>query len=189
MFIKKINLKSDINIINQELSKLVDQHTWGQFNQINLKSTEDSQDLWFGGSGSIYDRVKKIHNQKESDFTNWNLTTEWYVRQQIEILQKNINIKIGRIRFMKLMPKTGLSVHNDFEHRYHLVLKTNNYAYFGKTFKLKNTDPDNIETSLFSGGVYHIPADGYWYEVDTTKEHWVYNGGAEERIHLVVCGC
>jgi hypothetical protein len=32
----------------------------------------------------------------------------------------------------------------------------------------------------------HLPKDGYFYCVDTTQEHFVYNGGKEERIHLVI---
>jgi hypothetical protein len=38
-----------------------------------------------------------------------------------------------------------------------------------------------------SAKCYHIPADGYFYKVDTTKDHFVYNGGWEPRIHLVIC--
>ncbi len=38
-----------------------------------------------------------------------------------------------------------------------------------------------------SAKCYNIPADGSFYRVDTTKEHFVYNGGWEPRIHLVIC--
>jgi hypothetical protein len=78
---------------------------------------------------------------------------------------------------MRLMPKTGLSVHADFECRYHYVLETNKYAYFGEA----------VNDNELSAKCYNIPADGSFYRVDTTKEHFVYNGGWEPRIHLVIC--
>jgi hypothetical protein len=75
---------------------------------------------------------------------------------------------------MRLMPKTGLSVHADSSVRYHFVLKTNPHAYIAHTFQ--------------AGALcFHIPADDTFYKVDTTKHHFVYNGGHEPRIHLVVC--
>ena len=86
------------------------------------------------------------------------------------------NIKIGRARFMRLLPKTGLTVHADNSERYHLVINTNKDAFIAQTMN--------------NGGIaavcYHIPADGYFYKVDTTKRHFVYNGGQVDRIHLVV---
>jgi hypothetical protein len=75
------------------------------------------------------------------------------------------------------MPKSGLSVHPDFEHRYHLSIVTNKYSYFG----------EHVGETDVSAKCYHIPSDGYFYKVDTTREHFVYNGGWEPRIHLVLC--
>ena len=78
---------------------------------------------------------------------------------------------------MRLMPKTGLTVHADFEMRYHYALVTNPNAFFGE----KGGENDVAATC------YHIPADGNFYRVDTTRHHFVYNGGWEPRIHLVIC--
>ena len=33
--------------------------------------------------------------------------------------------------------------------------------------------------------VIHLPADGNYYEIDTTQEHTAVNGSWENRIHLV----
>ena len=76
---------------------------------------------------------------------------------------------------MLLEPKKGLSIHKDFDFRYHLVLNTNANALFGETMQ------GDVKAVC-----YHIPADGHVYKVDTTREHFVYNGGWEDRIHLVI---
>jgi uncharacterized RmlC-like cupin family protein len=78
---------------------------------------------------------------------------------------------------MRLMPKTGLTVHADFETRYHYVIKTNPNAFFG----------EKIEENEVAAVCYHMPADGHFYHVDTTRPHFVYNGSFEPRIHLVIC--
>ena len=52
-------------------------------------------------------------------------------------------------------------------------------------FRSFNTNND--EYLGIKANCYHLPMDGQWYKVDTTKTHWVYNGGDSPRIHLVVC--
>jgi photosystem II stability/assembly factor-like uncharacterized protein len=88
------------------------------------------------------------------------------------------NIKLGRVRIMRLMPKRGLTVHRDTSVRYHLVLKTNIDSFFG--FR------DFLNKDGAVAKCYHMPANGYFYKVDTTKFHFVYNGGKTERIHIVI---
>jgi hypothetical protein len=78
---------------------------------------------------------------------------------------------------MRLMPKTGLSIHADVEQRYHFVLNTSPAALFG----------EYIGDADLAAKCYHLPEDGHFYHVDTTKPHFVYNGGWEPRIHLVIC--
>ena len=184
MNIKKLNFKSDLSLYRQLSSEIIDKVGWGITNQIGLRSLSNSSDPWFDSVGSLFDRTTNTFKNTESNFNVWNLDPTNYIRQQIEKLQDIENINVGRIRIMKLLPKHGLSVHRDNEFRYHFVLKTNNKAYF--SFNNNN----NISTSDVTevGTFYHIPADSHWYFVDTTKVHWVYNGGDDERIHIVVCG-
>jgi len=33
----------------------------------------------------------------------------------------------------------------------------------------------------------HLPADGRYYEIDTTQKHTALNGSWEDRIHIVGC--
>jgi hypothetical protein len=112
---------------------------------------------------------------KETDFTEWN-SVGAYTKSVIDELATSMGVKFGRIRYMRLLPKTGLSVHPDFEPRYHLVLKTNPYAYY-----LDCTPDNEVQAKC-----YHIPADGFFYKVDTLRNHSVFNGGWENRIHLVL---
>lgn len=186
MFIEKLNLTADTATMITDLEtvlstvpwpeqKIVDGNRVYHANQIGLTYRAGSTHPWFDASGSLYDSDLKHFTGKETDFTEWNSVGE-YTRTHILKLGEQLGIKFGRIRYMRLMPKTGLSVHFDFEPRYHYVLKTNQYAYFGRS------QPEGD----LAAKCYHIPADGHFYKVDTTKEHFVFNGGWEPRIHLVI---
>lgn len=185
MFIKKLDYSCDIGKINSEFSDILEKSSWGSMNQIGLKCRPGSTDPWFDSSGSLYDHVSMIKKYNESDFTEWNLSEDSYIRQQIELLEKNHNFKCGRVRIMRLLPHVGLSVHRDTELRYHLVLKTNIRSYIAHNVIDRNPSRSDLPTTAVC---YHLPMDSTWYKVDTREVHWVYNGGNEERIHLVVCG-
>jgi hypothetical protein len=125
--------------------------------------------------GSLYDKEKGVFTGKESDFNQWVDSVPEYTRKRIEDLELYHDIKFGRIRYMRLMTKTGLSVHFDTECRYHYVLDTNINSFFGE-----KTDGE------LAARCYHLPTDSHFYIVDTTRNHFVYNGGWEPRIHLVL---
>jgi hypothetical protein len=184
MSIRKLDLNSSIEIFQRECDTIINSVGWGNTHQIGLKSKPNSDNLWFDSTGSLYDRGTKSFTNNELDFNVWNLDSNNYIRQEVEKLQEKEKIIIGRVRIMKLLPKIGLSVHKDNEFRYHLVLKTNPSAYFAFNETISPLDSGVTEMGKF----YHIPKDGFWYFVDTTKIHWVYNGGKEDRIHIVVCG-
>lgn len=184
MTIKKLNLQSNLDLCSELSNEIVSRVGWNNGSQIGLRSKPNSTNPWFESAGSLYDRDSKSFINYENNFSIWNIEPNNYLRTQIETLQEIENINIGRVRIMKLLPKQGLSVHRDTEVRYHLVLKTNPKAYFAFNNTIEIQQTDFTEMGIF----YHIPADGYWYYVDTRKVHWVYNGGNEERIHIVVCG-
>jgi hypothetical protein len=186
MFIRRLELMSDSEAVLQNLNNILEQTVWLPQNQIGLNHRPDATDPWKDGVGSLYDRVNNKFISNESDYSVWNKSLAVsYVKSQIELLSQSENFSPGRIRFMRLLPKTGLSVHKDAEVRYHLVLKTNSKAYVCR--KTIDTDID-ISCLPESATCYHMPQDNHWYCVDTRQVHWVYNGGDTERIHLVVCG-
>ena len=174
MFIKKLELTADSDLIRAGLDTVLTMTQWGSENQIGLTYRKNAQNLWKDCVGSLYDRETGLDIANEQDFTELNPNMPDYVKSKLHELAMLENIQLGRIRFMRLMPKTGLSVHADSSVRYHFVLKTNPHAYIAHTFQ--------------AGALcFHIPADDAFYKVDTTKHHFVYNGGHEPRIHLVVC--
>ena len=184
MTIVKLDLHSNVETFQRECDSIINSVGWGNTHQIGLRSKPNSDNPWFDSTGSLYDRDTKLFTNSELDFNIWNLNSNNYIRQEIEKLQEKEKISIGRVRIMKLLPKIGLSIHRDNEFRYHLVLKTNPSAYFAFNETISPADTNVTEMGKF----YHIPKDGFWYFVDTTKIHWVYNGGREDRIHIVVCG-
>jgi hypothetical protein len=185
MTIKKLSLQSNLALCQQISSDIEASVGWGHTNQIGLRCKINSVNPWFDSAGSLYNQETNSHVSSEYDFTVWNLDSDNYLRQQIEKLQELEKFSIGRVRIMNLLPLKGLSVHRDNEVRYHLVLKTNPKAYFSFSDKIEVSSNDVTEIGKF----YHIPSDGHWYFVDTTKHHWVFNGHKKEnRIHIVVCG-
>jgi hypothetical protein len=180
-FIQKINFLADINQVKSDLDEILKYTHWTLpnnkiHNQIGIRHRKNAQDVWMDSAGSLYDKDLKCFLGKESDFSEWNPMLPEYTKNLLEKLMFEENIKIGRARFMRAVPRQGLTVHYDFEPRYHLVLQTNPNAFFGE-----KVNDNNVVAKC-----YHIPADGHFYKVDTSRNHFIYNGGTEDRIHLVL---
>lgn len=148
-------------------------------NQISVSNRPGATDVWLDAIGSLYNSVTGEFVAKEKDFSEYNPYIPDYTKSTLNGLKHYLGINFGRIRFMRLMPKTGLTIHADLEQRYHLALDTNPYALFGRY----NDSSENQTVAE----CFHIPADGYFYKVDTREKHFVFNGGWEPRIHLVIC--
>lgn len=174
MSIEKLSFTADVEQINKDLEEILKVADWGERGQIGLTHRKGAKNLYTDAVGSLYkDGVKMVD---ESEFTEINESMPFYTNLILKEFAKFQRIKLGRIRFMRLLPNHGLSIHRDETERYHLVVKTNVNALFGfRTFK--------------EGAVahcYHMPQDNHFYKVDTTKFHFVYNGGQTERIHIVI---
>jgi hypothetical protein len=184
LFLKRTKMTVDLDRVGADLERILTQCKWGDRNQIGLRYRSGAKDRWSDAVGSLYDRTTNTKLSSEIEFNQWTISNDYYVRQSIDVLSERVG-QIGRVRFMRLLPKTGLSVHRDDEIRFHLVLKTNPNAYIARAsdFVIEQNSPESVVATC-----YHIPADGHWWRVDTREVHWVYNGGNEERIHLVVCG-
>jgi len=76
--------------------------------------------------------------------------------------------EIGRVRVLKLLPRSTLSWHRDPEARIHIPITTNPGSIL---------IVDNFATNL--------PADGSAYFMNTRKYHTAINGGEENRVHIV----
>ena len=91
-----------------------------------------------------------------------------YFEEVFDILRKNF--KLGRIRILLKEPRSTLSWHRDPEPRLHIPIITN---------------PGSI--MVIDNVAKHMPADGSVWITNNTKYHNAFNGGEENRIHLVAC--
>ena len=91
-----------------------------------------------------------------------------YFKEVVETLQKNY--KIGRVRILLKKPRSTLSWHRDPEPRLHIPIITN---------------PGSI--MVIDNVAKHMPADGSVWITNNKKYHNAFNGGEENRIHLVAC--
>lgn len=184
MIITKTDFKVDLDQMRTDLDSVLKMQSWPDSplntdlvaNQISLKH-RPNHISWLDGIGSLKDKAGNSF-AKESDFTEYHPLLPEYTKNVLINIEQTQNVKFGRVRYMRLMGKTGLRVHMDFEDRYHLALVTNQFAMFGHYYEGKDLEVAKC---------YHIPADGHLYNVDTRIPHFVYNGSWEERIHLVCC--
>ena len=88
-----------------------------------------------------------------------------------EVYEKLSSIfKLGRVRILLKEPRTTLSWHRDPEPRLHIPIITNP----GCIMVIENI-------------AKHLPADGSAYITNNIKYHNAFNGGEENRVHLVAC--
>jgi hypothetical protein len=176
-FINKLSVQVDMEEILSDMYEVLDLYNWNENNQIGLRHRLNCENKWTDSIGGLYDKSTSIRLANEKDFSEWNDSIPLYTKTMLETLATSEGISWGRIRYMRLMPKTGLSIHRDDKARYHLALITDKNSIFAECFN--NTD-------IRCTG-YNIPVNGHFYKVDTTRYHFVYNGSWEPRIHLVCC--
>ena len=91
-----------------------------------------------------------------------------YFKEVYEKLSKKF--KLGRVRILLKEPRSTLSWHRDPEPRLHIPIITNP----GCIMVIENI-------------AKHLPADGSVYITNNLKYHNAFNGGEENRVHLVAC--
>ena len=115
-------------------------------------------------TGKEVTREKPIDETKYSEFVK--LFNDTYFKEVYDTLIQKY--KLGRIRLLWKLPRTTLSWHRDPEPRLHIPIVTNPGARM-----CVDTD------------VHHMPADGSVYITNNTQYHNAFNGGEEDRVHLV----
>jgi hypothetical protein len=176
--VRKLDIKVDTDLVQKDLDQILTMTTWGSHNQIGLNHRPGASNVWFDNIGGLFNLETRERVAQESDFSFWSPEFPTYVKGAIEMLEKTEKFKAGRIRFMRCMPKTGLSYHKDENNRYHLVIQTNPGAFFIGA----------VEGKEEIAHCFHIPRDNHFYKVTTVNSHTIYNAGNEPRIHLVICG-
>jgi len=117
-------------------------------------------------SGRESVRAKKIDENAYSEFVKD--LEDTYFKEVYDVLSKRF--KLGRVRILLKEPRSTLSWHRDPEPRLHIPIITNP----GCIMVIENV-------------AKHLPADGSVYITNNIKYHNAFNGGEENRVHLVAC--
>ena len=117
-------------------------------------------------SGEEVVRDEMINEEAYSEFIDDYKQT--YFKEVFDALSSKY--KLGRVRILLKEPRSTLSWHRDPEPRLHIPIITN---------------PGSI--MVIDSVAKHLPADGSVWITNNTKYHNAFNGGEENRIHLVAC--
>ena len=105
----------------------------------------------------------------ESEYTEFIPDYEnTYFKEVFDVISSKY--KLGRVRILLKEPRSTLSWHRDPEPRLHIPIITNP----GCLMVI-----DNVAK--------HMPADGSVWITNNIKYHNAFNGGEENRVHLVAC--
>ena len=117
-------------------------------------------------SGKEMQRDVLVEEKKYTEFVeDFNNT---YFKDVYDQLSKQY--KLGRVRLLLKEPRSTLSWHRDPEPRLHIPIYTN---------------PGCI--MVIDKIAHHMPADGSVWVTNNLKYHNAFNGGEENRVHLVAC--
>ena len=117
-------------------------------------------------TGVEVQRESKIDESKYTEFVDEFKNT--YFKEVYDQLTKKF--KLGRMRLLLKEPRSTLSWHRDPEPRLHIPIYTNPGAIM-----------------VVDQVAKHMPADGSVWVTNNTKYHNAFNGGEQNRVHLVAC--
>ena len=117
-------------------------------------------------SGKEVLRDVNINEESYSEFIKEYENT--YFKEVYDALSSQY--KLGRVRILLKQPRSTLSWHRDPEPRLHIPIITNQGCIM-----------------VIDKVAQHMPADGSVWITNNTKYHNAFNGGEEDRIHLVAC--
>ena len=117
-------------------------------------------------SGKEVVRDVTINESKYTEFVEDFKNT--YFKEVYDELSKRF--KLGRVRLLLKEPRSTLSWHRDPEPRLHIPIYTNPGAIM-----------------VIDKTAQHMPADGTVWITNNKKYHNAFNGGEENRVHLVAC--
>ena len=175
---KKLEIKFDIQKLQLATNELFSQMSWQQHVVKGLCMTQIPGDpssadgdklrgVFYTKPDSTGEEVKREIAIDESHYTEFveDFKGTYFEEVYNELSKKH---KLGRVRLLLLEPRNSLSWHRDPEPRLHIPIFTNPGAHV-----------------VIDDRVKHLPADGGVWFTDTRNYHTVFNGGEENRIHLV----
>ena len=117
-------------------------------------------------TGQEVSRDISVDESKYSEFIDDFKNT--YFKNVYDELKKRY--KLGRVRLLLKEPRSTLSWHRDPEPRLHIPIYTNPGCLM-----------------VIDKIAHHMPADGSVWVTNNEKYHNAFNGGEENRVHLVAC--
>ena len=161
---ERTDVKYDLNRVLTEWENIQNSVKWYRDTQTALQFAEGNECPYTDPCGSFTNRVSE------------NVDSEYDIIKTVPDYEGTIFEKIlkdwdaYRTRILLRKKQTTYTVHTDVTpFRYHLALITN---------------PDAYVVYPTHERLFHIPADGYVYRMNTTEPHTVMNCGPD-RYHLV----
>ena len=178
MNFEKLDIKFDIQKLQLATNELFSKMSWQQHVVKGVCMTQIPGDpssaegdrlrgVFYTKPDSTGKEVKRENDVDESQYLEFveEFKGTYFEEVYNELSKKH---KLGRVRLLLLEPRNSLSWHRDPEPRLHIPIFTNPGAHLCIDDRLK-----------------HLPADGRVWFTDTRNYHTVFNGGEENRIHLV----
>lgn len=138
------------------------------YKQIGLRHRHTvTENKWWDSEGGLTHR-----GLFDTAFNTWNDQTPRYTKFVCERICEMTGFPLGRVRYMTQATQTGLKMHSDANKRLHFVIKTNPDSYI--FHKEDNLTP------------YHMKVIPHFYLVNTQEQHFVYNAGVTDRVHLLI---
>ena len=175
---RKTQLKFDVQKLQKAMNDILNKMEWKEWhvkgfclNKIPNDNTsiqgENLRGIYWTKPDHTGAEVVRESPVKEKLYTELNEQFKGtYFEEVYNELKKHY--KVGRVRILLKEPRTTLSWHRDPEPRLHLAILTN---------------PGSI--LVVDDEAKHIPSDGHIWYANTRKYHNAFNGGEEDRIHLV----
>ena len=182
-FYKVPNVKIDVSRLRTELEDILKKKKYNtlgisHFGAISLNRIPGDEESIKGhntrGAYWTYPdekgkEVKRDQTIDESKYTE--IVPEFkntYFEEIYNLLKSKF--KLGRVRILLKEPRSTLSWHRDPEPRLHIPIITNPGCKM-----------------VIEDVAKHMPADGSVTITNNTKYHNFFNGGEQDRIHLVAC--
>ena len=179
MNFEKLDIKFDVEKLQSATNELFTKMSWKQHIVKGLCMTQIPGDpssadgdklrgVFYTKPDSTGKEVQREAAIDESHYTEFveDFKGTYFEEVYNELSKKH---KLGRVRLLLLEPRNSLSWHRDPEPRLHIAVHTNPGAHL-----------------VVGDELMSIPSDGSVWFTDTTNYHTVFNGGEENRIHLVM---
>ena len=182
-FYKVPNIKFDISKLKLDLENILDKNFFNtlgikNFGAISLNEIPGDRNSIEGHNvrGTYWtlpdESGKEAIRDKPIDETKYTQLVSCFRNTYFEEVYKTLRkkFKLGRVRILLKEPRSTLSWHRDPEPRLHIPIIT------------------NLGCRMVIGNIAkHMPADGTVTITNNTKYHNFFNGGEQNRIHLVAC--